>query len=698
MSETTKITVATALALHREGQLDQAEAQYRQLWAKSPGQPEILHLMGLLHHQRGRNSQALSLLTKAVSLQPTSNVYQSNLASVALNTGHHDLAAHHAALLLKRDPGHLAGLQTMISSLLHLQRLKPAHDLAQRLIRLAPKSSRSHFLLAQTLSALGRDQEAIDAYRHAIEMEPRDARAHNNLGTLHLVHYRNTDAIACFSAAIAIDPDYTQALNNRGVAYQQVNRLELSLNDFLRVRALDPNYDLILGKIVDVRLKQCDWTHLSDELLALQEQVERGQSSCAPFRLLSLSDDPMLNLKCSQTYAQKKWPQFQQRTTIDLPPPASRIRVGYFSADMHNHATAYLAAEMFEAHDQQRFEVFIFSFGVPKEDAMRKRLREAVEHFVDVHHLGDLPIAELARKHQLDIAVDLKGYTQDARPGIFAQRCAPVQVSYLGYPGSMGLPNMDYLMADPVLIPPAQRGGYSECIAELPHSYQINDSHRPIPTEVPSRESQGLPEDAVVFACFNNNYKIMPHVFQIWMRILKQVPNSVLWLLKDNQWAQVNLLKEAAASGIDAHRIVFAPRTDLSGHLARQPLADLFLDTSPYSAHTTASDALWMGLPVLTMPGRHFASRVCASLLTASGLPELIAKDWSDYERRAVALGCDPDARQVLRAHLLSTRANNPLFDARRTTRAMEDLYQRMHARARQGLAPVVLPSQDRQS
>jgi protein O-GlcNAc transferase len=694
MSETTKITVATALALHRGGQLEQAEAQYLQLWAQSPEDPEILHLLGLLHHQRGRNPKAHEMLSRAVALRPESPLYLSNLASVESSMGQHGKAAEHALRVLQLQSDHVQGHHTLIASLLRLQRPHQALPLARRLLKLQPDASRTYFVAGQVLTALGHEQQAVQAYEKCIALSPKDPQGYNNLGILYLTHHRSVKAIQCFDQAIALDPNHSMAINNRGVAYQKHNLLDRALTDFLRVQALNPDYELIQGKIADIRVKQCDWTHLDQEIADINARLQRGQACISPFRMLSLSDDPALNLRCSQLYARLKWPQHRERSVLPLPPPAARIRIGYFSADMHNHATAYLAAQMFESHNRQDFEVFIFSFGPNKQDEMRARLKSAVEHFIDISALGDLEIAKLARQHQLDIAVDLKGFTQDSRPGIFVERCAPVQVSYLGYPGSMGLPNMDYLVADAVVIPPELRSGYSECIAELPHSYQINDPQRPTPSRTPSRASQGLPDDALVLACFNNNYKIMPEVFAVWMRLLQQLPGSVLWLLQDNPQASVNLRQQAQASGVAPDRIVFAPRAQLPEHLSRQPLADLFLDTWPCNAHTTASDALWMGLPVITRAGRQFASRVAASLLAASGLPQLIAADLAEYERKVLALARDPAERTRLRQQLLDNRAHNPLFDAARTTRELEALYRRMHERARQGLPPDHLAAQ----
>jgi predicted O-linked N-acetylglucosamine transferase (SPINDLY family) len=345
-------------------------------------------------------------------------------------------------------------------------------------------------------------------------------------------------------------------------------------------------------------------------------------------------------------------------------------------------------AEIFERHDRSRFEVTAFSFGPEKQDAMRARVSKAFERFVDVRGLQDAGVAALARKLSVDIAVDLKGHTEDARPGIFAQRAAPVQVAYLGYPGTMGAGYMDYIIADATVIPEAHKEHYTEKVVWLPDSYQANDSTRPISSRTYSRGLEGLPETGFVFCCFNANYKFLPGTFDAWMRILKHVQGSVLWLIEDNAEAVANLRKEAVRRGVDAGRLVFAGRLPQAEHLARQRLADLFLDTLPCNAHTTTSDALWAGLPVLTRSGETFAGRVAASLLKAVGLPELVVATQEAYEALAIALASDPARLAAIRRKLSAARLTSPLFDAARFAHNIEAAYVAMHERHLAGALP----------
>jgi predicted O-linked N-acetylglucosamine transferase (SPINDLY family) len=352
-------------------------------------------------------------------------------------------------------------------------------------------------------------------------------------------------------------------------------------------------------------------------------------------------------------------------------------------------------AELFERHDRSRFEILGFSFGPHRTDAMRQRVSAALNRspdsdarFLEVRTLSDFQIAQLARTHELDIAIDLKGFTREGRPGIFAQRAAPIQVSYLGYPGTMAAPFIDYLIADPTLIPESAQQFYSEKIVTLPDTYQVNDSHRAISATPSTRTAEGLPETGFVFCCFNNANKISPSVFDQWMRILAQVPGSVLWLLYDNPWAAANLRNEAARRGIGPERLVFAKHLPLADHLARERLADLFLDTFPYTAHTTASDALWAGVPVLTRIGETFASRVAASLLRAIDLPELVTTTPAEYESLAVELALDPERLGRIRERLAGNRLTKPLFDTAAFTRHIEAAYTAMMDRYDSELPP----------
>ncbi|MBV9523287.1 MAG: hypothetical protein JO010_10870, partial [Alphaproteobacteria bacterium] len=423
----------------------------------------------------------------------------------------------------------------------------------------------------------------------------------------------------------------------------------------------------------------CDWTDFDAEQGALVEALDWSVSSILPFILLATADDPALHLRCAKSFV-GAGSGFARLTplwdaTLYRHP---RMRIGYLSADLRNHAVAHLIAGLFEGHDRERFEIHAFSWANDDASEIRRRLERSFEHFHDVRHASDREVAQRMRALEIDIAVDLTGFTENGRHAILAHRPAPIQVNYLGYPGTIGADFIDYIIVDPFVVAADQQQFFAEKLVHLPECYQANDRARPIAADGVTRAECGLPEKGFVFACFNNPYKLTPPVFDVWMRLLRAVPGAVLWLLQDNDWARANLCREAERRGVCAGRLVFAPILPPAEHLARQRLADLFLDTLPYNAHTTASDALWVGLPVLTCVGRSFAARVAGSLLHAIGLPELVTSTLEDYEALALELARRPDLLNGLRDRLRQNRLTLPLFDTDRFCRHIEDAYRRM--------------------
>jgi predicted O-linked N-acetylglucosamine transferase (SPINDLY family) len=490
---------------------------------------------------------------------------------------------------------------------------------------------------------------------------------------------RYEEAIACHDKAISINPNYAEAWSNKGNVLNELKRYDEAFASHDRALSLKNDIPWIYGDLLHTKMRVCSWSDFEGHLETIAQQVLANQEVITPLPLLSLSDNALLHRKSSEIYVQSKYPVKPVLGPIQKRPGNQKIRVAYYSADFHNHATGHLIAELFELYDKSQFEFIGFSFGPITNDEMRQRLEKSFDQFIEVGHQSDLEIAQLSRELNIDIAVDLKGFTQDSRTGIFAHRAAPIQVSYLGYPGTMGAEYMDYIIADKILIPEGAQQAYSEKVVYLPNSYQVNDRKRLISDKQFTRQELGLPENGFVFCCFNNNFKILPATFAGWMRILKAVEGSVLWLFQDNAWAVESLKQEAANQGIDPSRLVFAERMPLSEHLARQRQADLFLDTFPYNAHTTTSDSLWAGLPVLTLMGNSFASRVAASLLNAIGLPELITHTQEEYEALAVALATNPEKLAALKQKLASNRLTTPLFDTPQFTKDLERAYIQMH-------------------
>ncbi|WP_341914705.1 tetratricopeptide repeat protein [Ferrovibrio terrae] len=595
-------------------------------------------------------------------------------------------AADHLRAALALMPDRPSILTNLSGALLRLGGAVEATALAERAVALEPGLAEAWLNLANGREQLRQIADAMTACDRALGLKPDYADAWCTRGNLLAAQRRPGEAILAYDRAFGLRPGFAEAHANRGHAHHDLQRFDAALADYTAALRLRPTLPGLAGRRLQTRMQLCDWDGLEQDTAAVLQQVAAVKPAATPLALLATPATPAQQLACAAVHARTAWPQPAQA----LPgyPGHDRIRLGYFSADLHGHATAWLMAELFELHDRSAFEVFAFSYGPQSQDAMRQRLRAGFDHFIEIGALDDAAAATLARQHEIDIAIDLKGFTQEARPGIFAQRAAPVQVSYIGYPGSMGAGWIDYILADAVTVPQQQRPHYSEAVVRLPHSYQVNDRQRAIDSATPTRAQAGLPATGFVFCCFNNSFKITPDVFALWMRLLRAVPGSVLWLLASHEITMGNLRKAAQGHGIDPARLIFAQPLPLPQHLARHRLADLFLDTLHYNAHTTASDALWAGLPVLTLPGESFASRVGASLLGAIGLPELIAGSLADYEALALRLATHPSALASIKAKLAAQRDTAPLFDTPRFTRHVEAAFRQMQAHQRAGRVP----------
>jgi predicted O-linked N-acetylglucosamine transferase (SPINDLY family) len=560
-----------------------------------------------------------------------------------------------------------------------LQRYQEAIASFDQAIRLDPAYANAYGNRGNSLIELRQYQQALESYDQVVRLAPGCAEAYNGRATaLHGLR-QYPAAVESWDQAILLQPDYAKAHANRGIALFEMVQYKRALESVENALRLRPHYEYLAGMRLHLKGLLCDWADIESQTRQLESQIERGEKASPPFMTLAQTASPALQKKAAEIYARDRYPP----AAAAIPPRRRRdkIRLGYFSADFHNHAICYLMAELFERHDKTRFELLGFSFGRDQHDEMRTRVSAAMDQFLDVRFLSDSEVARLSREHEVDIAVDLMGFTQHARPGIFARRAAPIQVNYLGYPGTMGASYIDYLLADHTLIPQASRQHYSEQIIYLPDSFQANDSRALPSTKLYTRAPQHLPEEGFVYCCFSNNYKITPAIFDVWMRILQRVERSALWLWEGNPWVADNLRLEAERRGISPKRLVFAPGLPLSEHLARQQLADLFLDTLPFGAGAMASPALRAGLPLLTCMGETFAGRMAASLLHALDLPDLVTATMADYEALAVELALDTQRYQELRQRLQRNRLTTPLFDAAGFTRNLEAAYHAMYER-----------------
>ena len=645
------------------------------------------------HNNRGVALQALKQFEAAVQSYDRAIALKPDYAEACNNRGValHELKQFEAAVAsydraIAIRPDYAEAYSYRGATLQELKQFEAAVQSCERAIALRSDYAEAHGNCAAALQALRQLKSAMQCYDRAIALKPDYAEAYNNRGVALQELGQLENAVASYDKAIAIRPDYAEAYYNRGNALKELKQLEAALQSYEQAMSLKPDYEFLHGMLLHTRLQACDWSNAEKDIAELTEKIQRNENATQSFIVLAIADAPALQKQAAGIWVRAKAPSNHSLPDLPTYPRHDRIRVGYYSADYHNHATAQLMAGLFEAHDRSRFELTAFSFGPEKNDAMRQRVSSAFDRFIDIRDKTDRDAAHISRQLEIDIAVDLKGFTTDGRMGIFAERAAPIQLSYLGYPGTTDAEYMDYVIADRILIPESSQAYFSEKIVYLPDSYQVNDDKRAISDRQFRREELGLPASGFVFCCFNNNYKINPATFDGWMRILKQVDGSVIWLLEDNPVAAANLRSEAEKRGVDAKRLVFARRMPLEEHLARHRLADLFVDTLPYNAHTTASDALWAGLPVLTCLGNAFAGRVAASLLYAIRLPELVTHTREEYESLAMALATHPERLAAIKQKLENNRLTAPLFDTLRFTGNIESAYEAVYRRYQAGL------------
>jgi predicted O-linked N-acetylglucosamine transferase (SPINDLY family) len=699
-----------------------AERSCRAALQAQPDSYEALSLLGIIKAQTRHLPEAADLLKRAAAVRPSEAVAHNNYGNVLCELGRwrESLALYDRALQL--DPRYSQAHNNRGRALRALGELDAALESYSRLIDLQPDNGEAHYNRGVTLAELNRADEALGSFSRAVRLRPRFAEAYYNMGiVLHRLR-RYTEAIANYDRALEIAPGFSEAANNRGLSLQELgrheealasyayalrenpgladaysnqghalsdlNRPEEALRSYQRALQVDPGLKWLYGAWFYTKLQLCDWAGLDAAFLRLTADLHAGGKVTQPFTVLAFSDQLTLQRRAAEIFADES-----ARVEPSLPPLSKRkradvIHIAYYSADFYGHATTQLMAGLIDHHDRTRFVVSAFAFGRHAPDPMTHRLERSFDRFVEVHNKTDRDVAEISRALEVDIAIDLKGFTQDARPGIFAHRAAPVQVSYLGYPATMGARYIDYIIADRTVLPAEARREYTEKVIYLPHSYQINDRERPVVQTCFSRADLGLPQTGFVFCCLNSCYKINANGFAGWMRILRAVPDSVLWLLTESSTVASNLRDEAARHGVGRERLVFAPHLPISEHLARYRAADLFLDTFPCGAHTTASDALWCGLPVVTRLGASFASRVAASLLQALGLPELIAPSQDSYEALAILLATDTLRLHEIRSRLEQNRLTWPLFATESSARYLEVAYQKIHDRYQADLLP----------
>jgi predicted O-linked N-acetylglucosamine transferase (SPINDLY family) len=688
---------SAALSHHRAGELAQAESLYQQVLKTNPKHADALHMLGVVYYQTNRAEQAVNSISQALAINPKDTDYLNHyaLSLRAANQPEAAIRSFQQAVLLQ--PKDLDIQFNLANTLLTLDRFEEAAGYYRRILRVMPKNDDVREALCHCLTSLGNHAHAIGnfiqaeaCFEEALQFNKQDTAIYYNLGNAQRELGKPAAAAKQYALAIQLAPDDADIHNNLGNVQRELGQLNLAIASYQKALELNPQLHHAKVHLVHQKQHICDWHGLADDIAEIRNWVTtQPQAQISPFAFLAIPGTTAAEqMLCADNWVQNRYASLlalgrQSGFSAQKNPAGKKIKVGYMSADFRLHPLAFLISELLELHDRSEFEIFGFSYGADDKTEARKRIEKAFDAFHDIRRLPDTDAAKMIHDCGIDILVDLTGFTQNSRCGIIALRPAPISISWLGFPGTMGSfiggsyqekPLFDYLLTDSFITPPEAACNYAEQLALLPHSYQPNDRKRPV-AKTPSRSECGLPDNAFVFCCFNQTFKITADFFNCWMRLLKNTPNSVLWLLECNQWAKQNLIEQAALHGIASERLIFAPRVAIAEHLARHAHADLFLDTLPYNAHTTCSDALWMGVPVLTCVGETFASRVAGSLLKAAGLDELITYTLTEYENKALSLAANPQTLNTMKQKLLSEKMTSTLFDTANFARSLEAIY-----------------------
>ena len=715
---TLKLTVnqilQQAIAAHKEGKLEEAEKLYQKILEINPNHVEVYYNLSDILYKVKKFKEAEIKIKKAIELKPDFAEAYYYLGIILTNFSRFDEIEKSYKKAIQLKPDLTQAHYSLGILLFQLNRLDEAEDNIKKAIELKPDYAEAYSNLAGIMKDLGKFDEAEASYKKAIELKPDYAEAYSNLAGVMKDLGRLKEAELSCRNAIELKPDYAEAHYNLGIILyenKKINKAELSIKKAIKLKpnfaeayynlgvtkknlgnlekayTLKPDMDFLLGALIHLKMNNCFWDDLPQKLPELIKKIKNGEKVSAPWPLLSLIDDPSIHKKAAIIFSNDKLPTINFFPKI-LPYHHKKIKIGYFSADFMNHPTSYLTAELYENHDRKKFEIHAFSFGDDTKDAFNIKIKTGVDYFHNIEMMSDLEVIKFARSLEIDIAIDLMGHTKMNRIKIFAMSVAPIQVNYLGYPGTVGAEYMDYLIADHTLITEENQQYYSEKIVYMPNSYQPNTSKRDIYEISLTKKELGLPEKSFIFCCFNTHYKITATIFAGWMRILNATSDSVLWLVVDNIIAVENLKKEAVKFGINKERLIFAKKISYEEHLKRIRLADLFLDTLPCNAHTTASDALKMGLPILTCEGNSFASRVASSLLKAVKLPELITSTQEEYESLAIELATNTKKLKNIKDRLINNFATTKLYDISLYTMHLEIAYIKMYKQYQNKLNP----------
>ena len=697
-----KINITSAIVHNNRGivlkeltRLDEALACYDLAIEYKPNYAEAYYNRGIVLNELKRLEDALSSYDGAINFKRDFAEAYLNRGTVLKQLKHLEDALTSYDLAIEYKPEYAEAYSNRGILLNELKRLEEALASFDRAIDYRPEYAEAFYNRGIVLNGLKRFEDALASYDRAIEFKPEYAEAYYNRGIVLNGLKRLEDALASYDGAIEYKHDFTDAYYNRGVALQELERLDEALSSYEMVLKLNPNYPHIKGDILYMMTSVNKWDSYDALLESINHDIFENKLSASPFGHQGVCNNPMTLYYAAKIFSNFKYPPLINLSKNNKRIINKKIKIAYLCGEFRQQATSILMINLWENHDKNKFEIIALDNGWDDKSKIRERIERAFDKLINISEMNDLEVANFINEENVDILINLNCFFGLSRNIVFSYKPAPIQVNYLGFPGTLGASYLDYIIADQTTIPKEYQEFYSEKVVYLPNSYQVNDKQRLIADKIFTKEELGLPKDSFVFCCFNNNYKITPHTFDGWVRILKAVEGSVLWLLEDNTTAGINLRKEVQNRGLDPNRLVFAKRIKLPEHLARQRVADLFIDTLPYNAHTTASDALWAGLPVLTCMGESFASRVAASLLNAIELPELITTTQAQYEATAIELATNPTKLKAIKMKLERNRLTTPLFDTKRFTKHIEAAYTQMYERYRADLPPVHIYIED---
>jgi predicted O-linked N-acetylglucosamine transferase (SPINDLY family) len=663
-----------AIRLHMSGRLRDAALKYHEILTKDDKNHEAIHLLGVIAAQEGRHGEAVQYISKAIALNRSNPNYFLNRGNAYNELDDHRNAIQDYDQAISLKPSYVNAHANKALALKKSGQIAQAIEVFNTTLALDNNYAEAHYNLGILHFEMRALVLAINCFQRAALLEPQNADIFFNLAIALRQNGHTREATSAFDHTLMLQPHRTEAYFGRGMAQHELKQFPLAIADFEKVIQLAPDFPYAYGRLLHAKMSICDWRDFKQTQASIATAVQQGRRIAEPFAWQATGHTADSLLNCNKIYAQDKFTSTARLSSYPRATNNRKIRLGYVSGEFGDQATSHLLISLLENHDRTKFEVYCFDNGDDDHSLMRRRLLSAIDALIPIRNMNDADAAQIINEKEIDILFNLNVYFGNQRNGIFAQKPSPIQVNYLGFPGSAGADYMDYIVADKTVIPTDEKRYYQEKVIYLPNSYQPSDISRQQHTDCGGRSDHGLPEESFVFCCFNNNYKITPDIFDIWTEILKSSPNGVLWLLSDSEHAKQNLRKEARIRGLDPDRLIFADRVDNARHLARHRHADLFLDTLPCNAHTTASDALWTGLPVLTCYGTTFPGRVAASLLKALNLPELVTHSLQEYRLKAIELANDRVSLLHLRDRLMEQRKTAPLFDAKLYARHFEKL------------------------